>query len=123
MKHGSFLPVATKQIKGAPEGSGYLDDLLASRDKQIGKLTQLLQRRASPRDNLNFEAKTVELSHLVGLEITSRVQSGIDFIEHDNQELGKLQVEYLDAKRARVTFKWDTDPGERRNVRLLIWGK
>lgn len=123
MRHGSFLPVPTKEIRGVPDDAKYLDDFLESRDRAIGKLNALLQKRASPVDNLNFEAKTVELRHDVALEVTSRVHTGIDFIQHDNQERGKLVVEYLDQKRARVTFVWDTDPGERRQVRLLIWGK
>lgn len=123
MKHGTFLPASARQIRGMPEDSEHLDAFLESRDRTLRKLNQLLQKRASVRDNLNFEAKTVELRHQGPLEISSRVHSGIDFILHDNAEVGRLTVEYLDQKRARVTFTWDADPGERRPVRLLIWGK
>ena len=114
------------EIPEAPEEAAkYIEKYLDPRDKSISDITDALQGRLSPKDNLNYERRTVYLSQNSKTKIQlGRVKNPaevcVEWAEQDDYY--KFKWAPTNQDEVEVAIKFDTDPNVLTLVHLGIWG-
>jgi hypothetical protein len=123
MKLRNFRPVDVSEIAEASDENSWMDAYMQPRDQQLQALTQVGQKHFSLEDNANAEIRDVEVLHNTEIEIATNVKGGARVVLDGNITLGKLIWRPIDLETIGVTYKFDTDPGVRTAIRIVVWGR
>jgi hypothetical protein len=128
MKIKAFSPAEATTVPGVPEeDKQWVDSVLASRDSQIGDLTQALTSRLDLNNNHNAETREVKL--FSGTETEIKLQTlksrPIGVLHLWNEDFDSFKIKWFqsDQDKIKVTVTFDAAPSDDVLTRLLILGE
>lgn len=123
MRIQSYRRLGAESTIDAPP---YIQNIVGSQNDTFELLTTAMQNNLTFADNMNASVIDIPLEHDTATEISTRSVKGQ--VKHaicsstDAFDYFKFKWQVVDTNTIRVAVKWDTDPGQATNCRLVLFG-
>jgi len=129
MKLKQYQPTLRTNV---PEAEKWIDKIVAPSNNQIKRMTTALQNQLSYRDNFNAEVLDLKIWHddesttgwsEIELNSLKGKPEGVQLIFWDWDDYAHIKWKIKAINKIQIKVKFDTDPEQEVDIRILVVGR